>query len=250
MKIVAIVPIKLNNERFQNKNLKRFDDGTPMCHLVFNTLSAVKEIDEIYCYCSSSAIKEYLTGRVTFLRRSESLDTPETTANDFVGAFLNDVDADIIVLSHVTSPFLRADTVRKCIAAVKSGEYDSAFSASRLQEFLWQDGTPLNFDPSNIPRSQCLPVLYKETSGCFVFTREVFLETRRRIGYRPYICEVDKIEETDVNYSEDFEIANAIYMHLLRNNLEGGVLNNFFSFILTLLTILLSLNLKKARRHK
>ncbi len=225
MKIVALVPIKLNSERLPNKNLKRFDDGTPMCHLVFNTLSAVKEIDEIYCYCSSSAIKEYLTGRVTFLRRSESLDTPETTANDFVGAFLNDVDADIIVLSHVTSPFLRADTVRKCIAAVKSGEYDSAFSASRLQEFLWKDGAPLNFNPANIPRSQNLPDIYKETSGCFIFTRKVFLETRRRIGYRPYICEVDKIEETDVNYSEDFEIANAIYMQLFPK-IRGGICFN------------------------
>lgn len=222
MKIVACVPIKLNNERMPNKNLRRFDDGTPMAHLVFNTLSSVAEIDEIYCYCSNPAIKEYLTGRVKFLRRIESLDTPETTANDFISAFLSDVDADVIILSHVTSPFLRADTVKKCIAAVKSGEYDSAFSASHVQEFFWQNGSPLNFNPSSIPRSQDLPVLYKETSGCFTFTRQMFLKTGRRIGYRPYICEVDKIEETDINYPEDFEIANAIYMNLLNKRREGG----------------------------
>ena len=226
MKIVAFVPIKLNNERMPNKNLRRFDDGTPMAHLVFNTLSSVEEIDEIYCYCSDPKIKSYLTGRVKFLQRDKALDTAATKCGEFIGAFLNDVDADIIILSHVTSPFLRADTVRKCIAAVKSGEYDSAFSASRVQEFFWQNGAPLNFDPSSIPRSQDLPVLYKETIGCFTFTRQMFLETGRRIGYRPYICEVDKIEETDINYSEDFEIANAIYMHLLKNRFRGGVFNN------------------------
>ena len=83
-------------------------------------------------------------------------------------------------------------------------------------------GAPLNFDPSSIPRSQDLPVLYKETIGCFVFTRQMFLETGRRIGYRPYICEVDKIEETDINYPEDFEIANVIYMHRLKKD-AGGI---------------------------
>ncbi len=193
MKIVSYVPVKLNNERMPNKNLQRFDDGTPMAHLVFQTLSSIKEIAEIYCYCSNPAIKEYLTGRVKFLRRSESLDTPETLCGDIIRAFLTDVDADIVVLSHVTSPFLRADTVKKCIDAVASGEYDSAFSASKMQEFLWRDGKPLGFDPVNIPRSQDLPVLYKETIGCFVFTSQMFHELGRRIGLHPYICEVDKI---------------------------------------------------------
>ena len=226
MKVVAYVPIKLNNERMPNKNLKCFDDGTPMAHLVFNTLSNVEKLDEIYCYCSDPKIKDYLTGRVKFLQRDKSLDTAATTRSEIIGAFLNDVDADIIVLSHVTSPFLKAETVKKCIAAVKSGEYDSAFSASRVQEFLWANGSPLNFDPSNTPRSQDLPIFYKETSGIFIFTRQMFLETGRQIGYRPYICEVDKIEETDINYPEDFEIANAIYMNLHKKRC-GGVSKEF-----------------------
>ena len=223
MKIVAYVPIKLNNERMPNKNLKRFDDGTPMAHLVFNTLSNVEKLDEIYCYCSDPKIKDYLTGRVKFLQRDKSLDTAATKCGEIVDSFIHDVtDADIIVMSHVTSPFLRAETVKKCIAAVKSGEYDSAFSASRVQEFLWANGSPLNFDPSNTPRSQDLPIFYKETSGIFIFTRQMFLETGRQIGYRPYICEVDKIEETDINYPEDFEIANAIYMNLHKKRCGGG----------------------------
>lgn len=222
MKVVAFVPIKLNNERMSNKNLMRFDDGTPMCHLVFNTLSAVREIDEVYCYCSNPKIKDYLTGRVKFLQRDRSLDTAATKCGEFINAFLNDVNSDIVVLSHVTSPFLRADTVKKCIAAVKNGKYDSAFSASKVQEFFWQDGLPLNFDPTSTPRSQDLPIFYKETSGCFTFTREMFIKTKRRIGFRPYMCEVDKIEEIDINYPQDFEIANAIYMHIYKNN-GGGV---------------------------
>lgn len=228
MKVVAMIPVKLNNERLPNKNLKRFDDGTPMCHLVFNTLSQVEEIDEIYCYCSSPKIKDYLTGRVQFLQRSESLDTPQTRRGDIIKAFLNDVDTDILILSHVTSPFLRVDTVKKCVNAVKSGDYDSAFAASRVQEYLWENGQPLNFVPSNIVRTQELPLIYSETSGCFTFTKKIFTETGRNVGNAPFICEVSKIESIDVDYPQDFEIANAIYMYLLQKS--GGGCESF-SFI-------------------
>lgn len=223
MKVVAFVPIKLNSERVQNKNIKRFDDGTPLCHLIFNTLSQVKEIDDIYCYCSNPIIKDYLSGRVKFLQRSESLDTQTANRNDFTRAFLNDVECDICVLASATSPFLRPETVKKCIDAVKSGDYDSALVAVKLQEFLWKDGKSFNFDSANIMRSQDLPKIYKETSGCEVFYSKKFLETNDYVGEKPFFCEVDKIEETDIDWPQDFEIANAVYMYLLRNkkNNEG-----------------------------
>lgn len=225
MKVVAMVPMKLNNERVPNKNTKTFDDGTPMCHLIFNTLSEVEEIDEIYCYCSNPEIKNYLTGRVQFLKRSESLDTQTTRRGDLINAFLKEINADIFVLSHVTSPFLKADTVRKCINAVKNQNYDSAMAATKFQEFLWKDGKSFNFDSSNLPRSQDLPKIYKETCGCEVFYSENFLKTGNYVGENIYFCEVDKIEETDIDWPVDFEIANAIYMYMLKgkNKITGGI---------------------------
>lgn len=216
MKVAAYVPIKLNNERMPNKNIKSFDDGTLMAHLLFNTLSAVEEIDEIYCYCSDPIIKNYLSGRVKFLQRDKKLDQAQVKRAEIIRAFANDVDSDIILLSHVTSPFVKAETVRKCVNAVKSGEYDSAFTAGRVQEYLWQDNKPVNFNPADTVRSQDLPIMYKETSGCFVFTREIFFETGRNIGYKPFVCEVDKIEEIDINYPQDFIIANAVYMNMIK----------------------------------
>lgn len=218
MKVVAYIPIKLHNERMPNKNIQSFDDGTLMAHLIFNTLSSVREIDEIYCYCSNPIIKNYFAGRVQFLQRDKSLDLPTVKRADIIHAFLNDVkDAEIILLSHVTSPFVKADSIRKCVNAVKSGEYDSAFSAGIVQEYLWQNNSPVNFNPRDAVRSQDLPLIYKETSGCFVFTRQLFQESGGYVGKKPFLCEVDKIEETDINYPQDFIIANAIYMSVIKN---------------------------------
>ena len=216
MKVAAYIPIKLNNERTPGKNTKAFDDGTPLCDFMFRTLSEVEEIDDIYCFCSDEKIKEYLTGRVQFLEREKRLDLNEAKCQDIVESFLEKVDADIIVLAHVTCPFLKAESIRKCVQMVKSREYDSAFTAGKVQDFLWREGKPLNFDPTRIARTQDLPVIYKESVGCYVFTKDVFLKTGRRIGLNPYVCEVEKLEETDIDYPEDFQIANAIYMNMLK----------------------------------
>ena len=214
MKIAAYIPIKLNNTRVPGKNIKKLSDGTPLCSLVFNTLKGIKGIDEKYCFCSDESIKEYLPDGITFLKRDKSLDTDTTQCSDIIKAFINIVNPDIIVLTHVTSPFVSVKTIELCIEKVASGEYDSAFAATKEQEFLWKDNTPLNFDPSLAPRTQDLPLIYKETNGVFVFTKKVFLETNRRVGLNPFLCEVNYPETIDINYPEDFIFADATYNYL------------------------------------
>lgn len=61
--------------------------------------------------------------------------------------------------------------------------------------------------------------IYCEASGAFVFRKETFLKYDRRVGIKPYICEIDDIEAVDIDYPIDFEIANAIYM--------GGLFNEY-----------------------
>ena len=86
----------------------------------------------------------------------------------------------------------------------------------KIQRLMWCDGKPLNFDAANIPRTQDLPVYYNEVSAAYVFTKETFLRLHRRIGEHPFICEVSGAECIDIDYPEDFEIANAVYMQILK----------------------------------
>lgn len=223
MKVAACVPIKLNNERCPGKNIKTFDDGTPLCSLLFETISTVDEIDNIYCFCSDEGIIPYLKGRVQYLKREKEIDLPTARCQDIVDSFFKKVEADIIVLSHVTSPFIKAETISECVKKVKYEGYDSAFSAGRVRDFLWRDSEPLNFEPSSIVKTQDLPMIYKESVGCYVFTKRQYIQTKRRVGANPYIKEVSKIEEIDIDYPEDFEIANAVYMNIVRTQLGHRV---------------------------
>ena len=214
MKIVAVVPMKLNNRRLPQKNTKAFTNGKPLCHYVLSTLLKIKSIDEIYVYCSNQDIKEFIPEGVQYLRRSSSLDQDTTKMNEVLKAFAEEVPADIYVMTHTTAPFIRAESIEKGLNAVISGEFDSSFAAKKLQDFLWKDGVPFNYQLNNIPRTQDLPVLYEETSGFYIYRKRIITELDRRIGESPFIVEVGEIESIDIDEKEDFVIADAIYNYL------------------------------------
>lgn len=221
MKVVAFVPIKLNNERLPGKNTKKFYNGRPLISYILETLQKVSNIDEIYVYCSSDEIKKYLPISVKFLQRDNYLDLSTTSFNKVLTTFADIVKADIYVLSHATAPFLKKETFEEAVEAVKSGEYDSALSVQKLQEFLWKNNKPFNYEPEKIPRTQDLEPYFMETCGMYVYTSELIKREQRRIGHKPYLVEVSKIEATDINNINDFEIANAIAM-LLDKTKNGG----------------------------
>lgn len=216
MKVAAFVPVKLNNERAPGKNTKRFDDGTPLITHFLKTLVQVPEIDELYVFCSREEIMDYIVPGVRFLRRPEFLDTKEATPQDIISTFMSMVDADVYMVCHCTSPFVKAERFSECIHKVCEEGYDSAFTGEKIQRLMWHDGQPLNFDAANVPRTQDLPVYYNEVSASYVFKKETFETLHRRIGLNPYICEVSGVECVDIDYPEDFEIANAIYMNILK----------------------------------
>lgn len=216
MKTVAIVPMKLNNQRLPQKNTKSFTNGKPLCYYILSTLLSSDKIDEVYVYCSNPDIKDFIPEGVKYLKRSENLDKDTTKMNEVLSCFANDVPADVYVMTHTTAPFVKKESIEKGIEMVLSGEYDSSFAAKKLQDFLWQDGKPYNYCLDNIPRTQDLPVIYEETSGFYIYKSDVITKLNRRIGDKPYIVEVSEIESVDIDEAEDFMIADAIYNHLFK----------------------------------
>lgn len=216
MKTVALIPIKLSSKRVPNKNIKPFFDGTPLMSFIQQTCLDAGNIDEVYIYCSDDSIKPYVLPGVHYVKRPSFLDEDDKNANDIIREFMSTIDADIYVNAHTTSPFAKSSTIAELVDRVVSGEYDSAFCAESLRTFMWQDGRPINFDPDHFPRTQDLPVIYGETSIAYVFTRESFLKHNRRLGSKPFIKEVGKIEAMDIDYPEDFDIANAVYKEVIK----------------------------------
>lgn len=217
MKVTAFVPMKLNNERLPNKNTKAFTNGQPLCRYILETLKKVRGIDDVYVYCSDEKIKEFLPEHVHFLKRSPGLDQGSTKINEVLTAFASEVESDIYVLAHATAPFLLEETIEKGIRALKSQNYDSALSVLKQQDFFWKNGKPFNYTLECVARTQDLEPYYRETTGLYLYTRELILKEGKRIGKRPYLIETTQIEATDINDPEDFVLADAIYNFCLKD---------------------------------
>jgi CMP-N-acetylneuraminic acid synthetase len=172
MKVVAFVPIRLNSKRVVGKNLKLLG-GKPMLQYILATLVTVKNIDEVYVYCSSEEVIPYLPEGVKFLKRDTSLDSDETLGKEIYEAFVKEVDSDVYMLAHTTSPFIKADTIKNAIRQVKDGSHDSAFSAQKVQTFTWYKGQPLNYELKEVPRTQTLEPVFFETSAFYIFRKEI-----------------------------------------------------------------------------
>lgn len=214
MKTVAVMPIKLINERCPGKNTRILGDK-PLLQYELDSLKETGLCDSINVFCSSDDIVPFLPKGVNFIKRPKYLDLPSSNFTQIFSLFMDQNDADIYVYAHATAPFVSVDTMKQCINAVMSGGYDSAFCAVKLQDYLWQDGEPLNFDATNLPRTQDLKPIFQETSGVYVFRKETFLKYRRRIGENPFIKEVSFKEAIDIDNPKDFDLAEKlVYLHI------------------------------------
>lgn len=211
MKIVAFSPIRLNSKRVVGKNLKLLG-GKPLLSYLFETLVQVPEIDEIYAFCSSDRICQHLPEKVKFLQRDKSLDEDLVLGEQIYDAFVHQIEADLYILAHTTSPFIKADTISNAIRQISNGTYDSAFSVEKIQTFAWYDGKPLNYSLQHVPRTQDITPVFIENSAFYIFSRELWLKHRQRIGFHPYLAVADKIESVDIDNPEDFEFAEKVLM--------------------------------------
>lgn len=215
MKVVSFIPIKLNNQRLPGKNTMDLD-GKPMCNYLFHTLQQVTNIDEKYVYCSDEAIVPYIPEGLQFLKRDSALDGFQVKGLEIIDRFVADVDADIYVLTHVTQPFTKKESIENAVEQVKSGQYDSAFSAVEIKDYCWYQGKPMNYNPKDIVTTQNLEPIYMETGAFFIFTKEMYTRLRQRIGEKPYMHVVDSFEAVDVDTREDFQMAEAVAAYLNR----------------------------------
>ena len=217
MKVVSFIPIKLNNQRLPGKNTKDLN-GRPLCDYIFNTIKGIQQIDEKYVYCSDEKICDYLPNEINFLKRRKELDGFEVKGLDIIEQFVKDVDADVYVLTHVTQPFTKPESIIKGLEAVLSENYDSAFSCIKIQDYCWYKGKTFNYNMKDIVTTQNLEPIYMETGAFYIFTKEVFTRLHQRIGEKPFMCVINQMEAVDIDEPDDFEFAKVVGQYLARKD--------------------------------
>lgn len=212
---VAIVPMRHNSERVPGKNYRPLA-GQPLYHHVVGMLCAVPEIDHVVIDTDSDFIIDDCAETfpdVQVLLRPEHLRDGAIAMNDVLLNTLDQVDANIVLQTHSTNPFLKAETVSAALRLFgdPGRDFDSIFSVTRLQARLWDaDMRPVNHNPAVLLRTQDLAPLFIENSCFFIFTPDVLRKYGNRIGRRPRMVEMAPLEAIDIDIEEDFALAAAI----------------------------------------
>jgi CMP-N-acetylneuraminic acid synthetase len=214
-KTAAIVPMRHSSERVIGKNYRPLA-GIPLYRHVVGSLSRVPEIDLIVIDTDSQTITEDCAEHfpdVLVLPRPAHLRDGEIAMNDVLLNTIDQIEADTVLQTHSTNPFLKAETVSAALRlfADEHRTCDSIFSVTRLQARLWDsETTPVNHDPSVLLRTQDLPPLFIENSCFFIFTPELLRERGNRIGEKPMMFEMAPLEAVDIDTEDDFALAAAI----------------------------------------
>lgn len=216
MKIVGFMPHWMNyssdEQPLAKKGLQRLG-GRYLINYSLHLLNESNLIDETTIFASEPTVLEYLEPKLeyTFCKRPRYLDDNGIAIEQIIGEFLKKSDADIIVLLHPNSPFLQIETLNDCIEAVRSGAYDSAFTAYQFKKFAWFQNAPLNYSLSApTPSLRDIEPVTIEQSSLYVFSRKTFLERNKRIGSNPFIKFINHFEGHEVNEPKDLEIAELI----------------------------------------
>lgn len=208
MKFVAYYTIRTNSTRVPKKSIKELG-GIPLLNYSLSTLNKLGIGIILY---SSEDVSEYVSPDLKYqwAKRPEYLDGDKTTFNEILDTIIDTVTTDYLVFLTCTSPFITVATINDMIDKIEHGGYDSAFTAFKHQSFCWYGNSPLNYDINNVPRTQDIVPVFIETSGLYIFPKSMYKEFGRRIGFNPYIKEVDLFEGWDIDTMKDWEIAEWI----------------------------------------
>lgn len=218
MKIKALLPMKGNSERVKNKNMRDFN-GRPLYHAIIRTLLASKYIGYVVINTDSEIIaedaKKTFGDKVTIINRPEEIQGDFISMNDIINYDLSKLNGEHFLQTHSTNPLLKTETIDKAIEMYFENldVYDSVFGVTKIQtRFYDKNAKPVNHNPEELLRTQDLEPLYEENSNFYIFSKDSFKKAgNRRIGLRPKIFEVNKLEAVDIDEPEDFTLAEILY---------------------------------------
>lgn len=210
MKIVAIVPVKGTSERIENKNI-RLLDGKPLFLHTIEKLLSCNFLDEVYLDTESEKIIDLVSDyeNLKIMKRNPELANNKTDGHKLFMNEVENIEADIYVQILCTSPFIKKETIKKGIDILREKNVDSVVLVKKEKQYLWENGKPL-YSTEKIPNSVELPETIIETMGMYIMKKEAALKTRKRYNGNVYLLEAEAIEGIDVNYPEEFKLANYI----------------------------------------
>jgi N-acylneuraminate cytidylyltransferase len=210
--------MKGNSQRVPNKNMRDFDDS-PLYHAVVKSLLGSKYIECVVINTDSEIIekdaKETFGDKIIIINRPIEIQGDFVSMNDIIAYDLSKLEGEHFLQTHSTNPHLKSETIDRAVEKYFDGleNFDSVFGVTKVQtRFYDKNAKAINHNPNELLRTQDLEPLYEENSNYYIISKEAFKNANnKRIGLKPQIFEVNKLEAVDIDEPEDFILAELLY---------------------------------------
>jgi len=225
MPITAFLPCRAGSQRVPHKNTRPFAgrrDG--LLGIKLEQLLACDALDAILLSTNDPEVEAIAAplaarsgGRLRLDRRPDHLCSSSTSTDEVIAYVPEVIPEGDVVWTHVTSPFYGAADYAEAIAAYRAaraaGTHDSLMGVTELRTFVWDASGPLNYDRAveKWPRTQTLPPLYEVNSAIFIADAGTYRLRGDRIGETPLLHAIPKQKTVDVDWEEDFAIAQELW---------------------------------------
>lgn len=225
---VFFLPTRKGSERVLSKNTRKFSsfEGGILELKIKQLLNLNLDIPIIISTNDELSIDvalKFNDDKIKIIERPEHLCQSSTNINDFINYIPTIFSEDKHVFwLHATSPFVDESIYLKAIEIYNRLDFnfDSLMSVTKIQQFLWNpiNNSCINYDRSIVkwPRTQDLQVLYEINHAFYINSIKNYLELNDRIGSKPYYFELDKLQSFDIDWEDDFIVADKIHKSLFK----------------------------------
>ncbi len=221
--ISFFIPCRQGSQRIANKNTKTFSGvhGGLFKIKIDQLLSIDNDIPIVISTDDKEVIdiaNSYNDKRITVHSRPKYLCQSSTKVIDLIMYVPTIINTKHVFWLHVTTPLVLPvvykKTLRKYFECLDQG-YDSLMSVTKNQSFLWDQKKKeiINYDRKQIkyPQTQDLDPLFEINHAFYAMPIENYFLYEDRIGKNPYLVELSKVEAIDIDWEDDFQLAEYVF---------------------------------------
>jgi N-acylneuraminate cytidylyltransferase len=224
-KVSIFLPIRAGSERVTNKNTRNFAgvEGGLLAIKLEQLLSLSKVKEVVLSTNDQESIEvaqNFLSNpKLKLIQRPDHLAQSHTNLIDLVNYVPSICSSEHILWTHVTSPFVNAEDYETAINLYfekMTENYDSLMSVKEIQNYVWSKkenkvSNRKDDDFKKWPRTQDLEKVYEVNSAIFIASKKIYKKENDRIGKTPYLLTHSFLQSIDVDWEEDFMIAEKLY---------------------------------------
>jgi len=211
--IVGVIPVKGTSERVTLKNLRKFHD-TSIFELKLDQLQLVENLDRIVVSSEDDKVLDIAINKgFEIHKRDPKYSTSDVPMSDVYSYIASEIEGEHIAWINVTNPLAGSEIYTKAIQSYHDlgAQYDCLLSVSNVQDYLFQNGSPINFKPNPWPKSQDLSDVCEMTFIINILKRKDMVDWGSCVGNSPYLHYINKIDSWDIDFQEDFDFCEMIY---------------------------------------